>query len=161
MEHIYLQCLCVHNVCIVGCWLQRYVPSDTKTYMMCIFVDTSHTYDRAWGISQYNGSISSPRSQWLDRIPYNGLFSQQSIHLAILKHHLLHHPDTWRTDPTPIDRQRLFGPNILVETINIIYTVLGYWYLDVQDVVTKFDVWKLLSLVVRFGYLLYHYLSMH
>ena len=72
----------------------------------------------------------------------------------ILKHHLLHHPDTLRIDPTPIDRQRLFGPNILVETINIIYTVLGYWYLDVQDVVTKFDVWKLLSLVVRFGYLL-------
>ena len=72
----------------------------------------------------------------------------------ILKHHLLHHPDTWRTDPTPIDRQRLFGPNILVETINIIYTVLGYWYLDLQDLVTKFDLWKLLSLVVRFGYLL-------
>jgi len=72
----------------------------------------------------------------------------------ILKHHLLHHPDTLRTDPTPIDRQRLFGPNILVETINIIYTVLGYWYLDVQDLVTKFDLWKLLSLIVRFGYLL-------
>ena len=71
----------------------------------------------------------------------------------ILKHHLIHHPFPWRIEPPPKDRQRLFGPNALVETLNIIYTVLEYWILDIQDLYRKFSLWKLLALMIRFLYL--------
>lgn len=70
----------------------------------------------------------------------------------IMKHHMIHHPHPWSTT-SPEDRQRLFGPNVLVETLNIIYTILGYWILDLQDLMKKIDLWKIMALVIRFTYL--------
>merc|ERR1711907_105285 len=68
----------------------------------------------------------------------------------IIKHHMIHHPHPWKMDPPPIDRQRLFGPNVFVETVQSIYTFLGYWALDFEDSFKKkVDLWKLFALTVR------------
>lgn len=71
----------------------------------------------------------------------------------IMKHHLLHHPFTWRIKPGPEDCQRLYGPNVLAETFSLLYTVVEYWYLNMQDLLEEFSLWKVLALVIRFVYL--------
>jgi fatty acid desaturase len=90
-------------------------------------------------------------NNWIGYLTMDCVINSKST--WIVKHHVIHHPHPLRITPPPEDRQRLFGPNVLVETLNIIYSVLQYWILDLQDLMEKVDIWKILALVIRFTYL--------
>lgn len=67
-------------------------------------------------------------------------------------HHKVHHGTPWGDEPP--DRQRLFGPCLLTETMNIIITVLMYWAYDVQSFLCQPRLRKIASMIVRFTYVL-------
>eukprot|EP00957_Ditylum_brightwellii_P130816 9979057-Ditylum_brightwellii.AAC.1 len=63
--------------------------------------------------------------------------------------HTLHHRHTLASDPQQ-DRQRLFGSCILIETANIVYTILTYWASDVEFFLQNPSFSKAAALVIRF-----------
>ncbi|CAE8594112.1 unnamed protein product [Polarella glacialis] len=50
-------------------------------------------------------------------------------------HHKVHHGSPWSEDP--MDRQRLFGPCILTETMYLIKTILMYWCQDMKSAICE------------------------
>jgi fatty acid desaturase len=71
----------------------------------------------------------------------------------IIEHHHIHHRHPW-SKADPEDRQRLFGPNVLIETLQVIKTVLTVWMHDFQDLVTEFHPLNLIAMIIRFAQLL-------
>jgi len=65
-------------------------------------------------------------------------------------HHHVHHHQPWNND----DRQRLFGSNAFMETMNIIYTVCTYWVNDFMSFLKYPTLRKISGIIIRFTLLL-------
>jgi len=71
----------------------------------------------------------------------------------IIEHHHIHHRHPWsKSDPE--DRQRLFGPNVMIETLEVIKTVLIKWKDDTVDLMNEFQLINLIAMTIRFAQLL-------
>jgi len=67
-------------------------------------------------------------------------------------HHAIHHRTPY--SESPMDRQRLFGCCLLVETLNMVYTVLEYWAWDLASLLKAPTAGKAIGMAIRFWLIL-------
>lgn len=136
----YVACAVVSWCCLVdGGSLFWCIPLGWAWY--CIWMIGHESYHNTMAPSKL-------MNEWIGYLTMDMLVSSRSTWKY--SHHMIHH----RKPLSPQDRQRLFGPCVFTETLNIIFTVLQYWYYDFVSLFRAPTVWKAAAIVTKYHLML-------
>lgn len=142
--------LAAYAVCATCAWL-RLVAGGSLLWCLpygwaiyCLWMVGHESY-------HHTMAPSAVANEWLGYLTMDCLVNSRTTWQ--FWHHHVHHGHTLGEEPHQ-DRQRLFGPCVLVETANIVLTVLQYWWWDVVDVCRAPTPSKFAGIVIKYAIML-------